>query len=34
MLVMKKEDMFAHKLVAMTERTGMANRDIFDVWFF
>ena len=34
MLVMKKEDMFAHKLVAMTERGKIANRDIFDVWFF
>lgn len=34
MLVMKKEDMFAHKLVAMTERSRTANRDIFDVWFF
>jgi predicted nucleotidyltransferase component of viral defense system len=34
MLVMIKEDMFAHKLVAMLERTNIANRDIFDVWFF
>ena len=34
MLVMVKEDMFAHKLVAMTERLGQANRDIFDIWFF
>jgi predicted nucleotidyltransferase component of viral defense system len=34
MLVMKKEDMFAHKLVAMTERTKIANRDVFDVYFF
>lgn len=34
MLVMKKEDMFAHKLVAMTERGKTANRDIFDVYFF
>ena len=33
MLVMKKEDMFAHKLVAMIERGKIANRDIFDVWF-
>lgn len=32
MLVMKKQDMFAHKLVAMTERN--TNRDIFDVHFF
>ncbi|MHB8482086.1 MAG: nucleotidyl transferase AbiEii/AbiGii toxin family protein [Nitrospiria bacterium] len=34
MLVMVKEDMFAHKLVAMTKRFGQANRDIFDIWFF
>jgi len=34
MLVMVKEDMFAHKLVAMHERLGITNRDIFDVWFF
>lgn len=34
MLVMVKEDMFAHKLVAMLERIGKTNRDIFDVWFF
>jgi len=34
MLVMKKEDMFAHKLMAMYERIGKANRDIYDVWFF
>lgn len=34
MLIMKKEDMFAHKLVAMIERGLAANRDIFDVWFF
>lgn len=33
-LVMKKEYMFAHKLVALTERKGIANRDIFDIWFF
>jgi hypothetical protein len=26
--------MAAHKLVAMFERTGQTNRDIFDVWFF
>jgi len=32
--VMVKEDMVAHKLVAMHERIGKANRDIFDVWFF
>lgn len=34
MLVMASEDMFAHKLVAMLERRNVANRDIFDVWFF
>jgi hypothetical protein len=34
MKVMIREDMFAHKLVAMHERIGKANRDIFDVWFF
>ena len=34
MLVMIKEDMFAHKLVAMLERAKTANRDIYDVWFF
>lgn len=34
MLVMVKEDMFAHKLVALLERRTWANRDLFDVWFF
>lgn len=34
MNVMVKEDMVAHKLVAMYERFGKTNRDIFDVWFF
>ena len=34
MQVMIKEDMFANKLVAMHERIGKTNRDIFDVWFF
>ncbi len=33
MLVMKLEDMFAHKLVALLERHEIANRDIFDIWF-
>lgn len=32
--VMVREDMVAHKMVAMTERIGKANRDVFDVWFF
>jgi len=34
MLVMKSEDMFAHKLAALYERINRANRDIYDVWFF
>lgn len=34
MKVMTQEDMFAHKLMAMYERIGRTNRDIFDVWFF
>jgi len=34
MLVMRREDMFAHKLVAMTERGKTASRDVFDVHFF
>lgn len=34
MLVMKSEDMFAHKLVALTERDKIANRDIYDIHFF
>ena len=28
------EDMFAHKLVALLDRKNVANRDIFDIWFF
>lgn len=34
MLVMVQEDMFAHKLVAMLDRSKAAARDIYDVWFF
>jgi len=34
MKVMVREDMFAHKFVAMVERLGRTNRDVFDVWFF
>ncbi len=34
MKVMVKEDMFAHKLMAMYERVGKTSRDIYDVWFF
>lgn len=33
MLVMKKEDMFANKLIALLDRRKLANRDIFDIWF-
>lgn len=33
-LVMKPEDMFAHKIMAMHERIGKTSRDIYDVWFF
>lgn len=34
MLVMVKEDMFAHKFMAMIERIGKTSRDIFDVQYF
>ena len=34
MIVMIREDMFAHKLMAMYERVGKTSRDIFDVYFF
>lgn len=34
MKVMKRPDMFAHKLCALLDRPMMANRDIFDSWFF
>ncbi len=34
MKVMVKEDMVANKMVAMLERIGDANRDIFDTYFF
>lgn len=34
MKVMAPEDMMAHKMVAMHERIGRTNRDIFDTWFF
>src|SRR3989344_7678571 len=34
MKVMIQEDMAAHKMIAMLERMGTANRNIFDVWFF
>jgi len=34
MMAMTREDMFAHKLMAMYERVGKTSRDIYDVWFF
>jgi len=34
MKVMTRDDMAAHKFVAMYERLSKTNRDIFDVWFF
>jgi predicted nucleotidyltransferase component of viral defense system len=34
MKVMVKQDMAANKMVAMIERIGKANRDIFDTYFF
>ncbi len=34
MKVMIRGDIAAHKMVAMFERFGTTNRDIFDVWFF
>lgn len=34
MNVMTKEDMFANKLMAMSERVGKTSWDIFDVYFF
>jgi predicted nucleotidyltransferase component of viral defense system len=34
MLIMAKEDMFSHKLVAVLERTKTANRDVYDIWHF
>jgi predicted nucleotidyltransferase component of viral defense system len=32
--VMVQEDMFAHKLCALLDRSSITNRDIFDCWFF
>ncbi len=34
MKVMTMPDMFAHKLCALLDRHSIANRDIFDCWFF
>jgi predicted nucleotidyltransferase component of viral defense system len=33
-VVMVSADMFAHKLCALLDRSTIANRDIFDCWFF
>jgi len=32
--VMTIPDMFAHKLCALTDRSAVTHRDIFDTWFF
>ena len=34
MRVLVKEDMFAHKLCALLDRTEITGRDVFDCWFF
>jgi len=34
MKVLVQSDMFAHKLCALLDRNTLANRDIFDCWFF
>jgi predicted nucleotidyltransferase component of viral defense system len=34
MQVMIKEDIMAHKLVAFLDRHTVANRDLFDLWYF
>ncbi len=34
MKVMQKQDMFAHKLCALTDRKAVTGRDVFDCWFF
>ncbi len=34
MRVMVKEDMFAHKLCALLDRTEITGRDVLDCWFF
>jgi predicted nucleotidyltransferase component of viral defense system len=31
--VMVEQDMFAHKLCALLDRSSLTNRDIFDIWF-
>jgi predicted nucleotidyltransferase component of viral defense system len=32
--VMVQEDLFAHKMCALLDRSSITNRDIFDCWFF
>jgi len=32
--VMTSDNMFSHKLCALLDRSALANRDIFDCWFF
>jgi len=34
LLVMKKESIFTNKLIALLSRTNLANRDIYDIYFF
>ena len=34
MLIMQKDDMFSHKLVALLERKNIASRDLFDLYYF
>ncbi len=34
LLVIKPEDMFANKLIALSERKKFAARDLFDIWYF
>jgi len=34
MLVMTKESIMAHKLVAFLDRSQIANRDLYDLWYF
>lgn len=34
MKIMKKPYVLAHKMVALTDRTRLANRDLFDIYFF
>lgn len=33
-IVMDKSSIFANKLVALTDRKIMVNRDLYDIWFF